>query len=68
MQGNLLGLEVSGNEAPGGTLFNLQEIGPDVITGGSFGPEGGLAVTAVLLLSTAIVVILAQRQHRQKSV
>ncbi len=60
-QGNLLGLEVSGNPAPGGTLFNLQETGPDFITGGSFGPEGGLAVTAVLLLACAVVLLLARR-------
>lgn len=60
-QGNLLGLEVSGNPAPGGTLFNLQETGPDFITGGAFGPEGGLAVTAVLLFSCAVVLLLAQR-------
>lgn len=64
-QGNLLGLEVSGNPAPGGTLFDLQEIGPDIITGGAFGPEGGLAVTAVLLLSCAVV-LLAQRRQPQK--
>jgi membrane protease YdiL (CAAX protease family) len=61
IQGNLLGFEVSGNVAPGGTLFNLREIGPDMITGGSFGPEGGLAVTVVLLLGIAIVVLLSQR-------
>lgn len=62
MQGNLLGLEVSGSPAPGGTLFNLQEVGPDAITGGAFGPEGGLAVTAVLLASIAVVLVLARRR------
>lgn len=62
MQGNLLGFEVSGSLAPGGTLFNLQEVGPDAITGGAFGPEGGLAVTAVLLASIAVVLALARRR------
>ena len=61
-QGNLLGLEVSGNQAPGGTLFNLQETGPDLITGGAFGPEGGLAVTAVLLLSCVVILWLSYRK------
>ncbi|MCB0196272.1 MAG: CPBP family intramembrane metalloprotease [Anaerolineae bacterium] len=61
-QGNLFGFEVSGQPAPGGTLFNLMEVGPDVVTGGPFGPEGGLSVTIVLLLSCAIVWILSQRQ------
>lgn len=54
-QGNLYGFEVSGLPPAGGTLFNLMEVGPDVITGGSFGPEGGLAVTVVLLASCLLV-------------
>lgn len=54
-QGNLFGLEVSGQPAAGGTLFNLMEAGPDAITGGPFGPEGGLAVTFVLLVSSAVI-------------
>lgn len=53
-QGNLFGFEVSGTEA-GVTLLNLMEVGPDTITGGPFGPEGGLAVTVVLLVSCLLV-------------
>ncbi|MCG3206691.1 MAG: hypothetical protein FOGNACKC_00290 [Anaerolineae bacterium] len=62
MQGNVLGLEVSGNVAPGGTLLDLKEIGPDVITGGGFGPEGGLAVSAVLLAGIAVLLVLGWRE------
>lgn len=61
-QGNLFGLEVSGQPAPGGTLFNLREVGPDVVTGGPFGPEGGLAVTTVLLVSCGLVWWANRRQ------
>jgi len=61
-QGNLFGFEVSGMASPGGTLFNLRETGPDVITGGSFGPEGGLAVTAVLVISCLVVWLMARRR------
>lgn len=61
-QGNLFGFEVSGGPAPGGTLFNLMEVGPDVITGGPFGPEGGLSVTIVLLAACATVWIVSQRR------
>jgi membrane protease YdiL (CAAX protease family) len=60
-QGNLFGFEVSGGPAPGGALFDLMEIGPDVITGGPFGPEGGLAVTAVLVTSCVVVWVLSKR-------
>jgi hypothetical protein len=63
-QGNLFGFEVSGQAAAGGTLFNFMEIGPDVITGGPFGPEGGLAVTIVLIISCALVWWLAPTHQR----
>ncbi len=50
-QGNLFGLEVSGMaDIAAHPLFDLTESGPDWITGGPFGPEGGVAVTAVLLV------------------
>lgn len=54
-QGNLFGLQVSGSDLGGGMLFDLMETGPDWFTGGAFGPEGGLAVTAVLLVGMAII-------------
>lgn len=61
-QGNLFGFEVSGGATSGGTLFNLMETGPDLITGGSFGPEGGLSVTIVLLVSCGAVWWASRRQ------
>ncbi len=64
-QGNLLGFEVSGQAAVGGTLFNLMETGPDIITGGDFGPEGGLSVTVILLVSCVVVVWLASQRRRE---
>ncbi|WP_299756865.1 type II CAAX endopeptidase family protein [uncultured Chloroflexus sp.] len=56
-QGNLFGLAVSGQETGVGTLFDLMETGPDWFTGGAFGPEGGLAVTIVLVLGSALMVV-----------
>jgi membrane protease YdiL (CAAX protease family) len=61
-QGNLFGFEVSGGYASGVTVFNLMEVGPDLVTGGAFGPEGGLAVTAVLLVSCGVVWVLGGRR------
>lgn len=65
-QGNLFGFEVSGGVVPGGTLFDLMEVGPDVITGGSFGPEGGLSVTVVLITGCVIVWLLSRRYKVDK--
>jgi len=61
-QGNLYGFEVSGALPAGGALFNLMETGPDAITGGSFGPEGGLAVTLLLLVSCGLVWVAGRRK------
>ncbi|MBK8821762.1 MAG: CPBP family intramembrane metalloprotease [Anaerolineales bacterium] len=54
VQGNFFGFEVSGTNAGGGTLLNLKETGADWLTGGAFGPEGGLAVTIVLFIAIAV--------------
>ena len=61
-QGNLFGFEVSGQPAAGGTLFDSMEVGPDLITGGPFGLEGGLAVSGVLLVSCGLVWWVSQRR------
>ena len=63
-QGNLFGFEVSGSAVPGGILVDLMETGPDEITGGPFGPEGGLAVTAVLLLGSLLLLVLPRKVMR----
>jgi len=61
-QGNVYGFEVSGGEVNTATLFNLQEVGPDWLTGGAFGPEGGLAVTLVLGVSCVLVWVAHRRR------
>lgn len=55
IQGNIFGFEVSGSSFGGGSLLNLMESGPDWFTGGPFGPEGGLAVTILLLIGMAFI-------------
>ena len=67
-QGNLFGFEVSGMPPAGGMLFNLIEVGPDVVTGGPFGPEGGLAVTIILIASTGAVWLVAERRNEKSKI
>lgn len=62
VQGNFLGFEVSGMKAEGGTLINLIETGKDWLTGGAFGPEGGLAVTIVLLIGMAVILFWKEKK------
>lgn len=60
-QGNLFGFAVSGLEIKSGILIDLHETGPDNLTGGVFGPEGGLVVTGVLLVGILAVGWYARR-------
>ena len=55
--GHVFGFEVSGGSFGGPTsiLFDLMETGPDWITGGSFGLEGGVVVTALLILGLSLI-------------
>ena len=51
--GSVLGFPVSGMVH--GSVFVSVEHGSDLITGGTFGPEGGIMVTIVLLAGTALL-------------
>jgi membrane protease YdiL (CAAX protease family) len=50
-QGNILGIEVSGTTQT--SLIDTVFTGPDWLTGGAFGAEGGVAVTVVSLICLA---------------
>lgn len=63
-QGNLFGMEVSGIPSRLDAIFELKETGPDWLTGGAFGPEGGIIVTLVLLAGIAILWLA--KPHRQE--
>lgn len=61
-QGNLYGFSVSGIEIFDDTFFDLVEDGPDWLTGGLFGPEGGLVVTLILITSMLLVWFTKQKK------
>ncbi len=63
VQGNIFGFEVSGGAFGGSTIMSLQEAGPDWFTGGKFGPEGGLAVTIVLITACVWLIIASARKR-----
>jgi membrane protease YdiL (CAAX protease family) len=53
-QGIVFGFPVSGI-APGTALFSLQQAGPDLWTGGGFGPEAGLVGLLAIILGTLLI-------------
>ena len=63
VQGNLFGMRVSGLESSSLSLFNFISTGPDWLTGGDFGPEGGIAVTLVYLAAIGTLILF----HRYRS-
>ena len=65
-QGNLFGLEVSGNPQAA-TIFSsgYTKLSKDYMTGGKFGPEGGLCVTIVIVI--AFIVLFATRKKKSGS-
>ena len=68
-QGNIYGLKVSGNEAANSIIKTVYSSNySPIITGGDFGPEGGLAVTAVTAVCLVIVtVLLAIKSSKRKT-
>lgn len=61
-QGNIFGLQVSGINGLDSFLdFDVKE-GKDILSGGSFGPEGGLCVTIVLAISIIITVFFMKNK------
>lgn len=55
-QGYILGFQVSGNEVNG--IYQLQNSINSYINGGTFGPEGGIVVTLILIITFFIVGVL----------
>lgn len=50
----IVGMPVSGIDF-GETLLHTNSITPSIVTGGSFGPEGGLVATIALVAGTAVL-------------
>ena len=56
-QGAVFGFPVSGTSALAGSLISIRQLGPYLLTGGKFGPEGGLLGALVSLLGIAIILL-----------
>ena len=56
-QGNIFGFPVSGVEPIGATFLSTKQSGPDLWTGGAFGPEAGLMVPAAVLVGISLIAL-----------
>lgn len=56
-QVRLFGLSVSGHDIAGGALLDLKTVGNQYLSGGDFGPEGGLYTTLVFTAGIAVVIM-----------
>jgi membrane protease YdiL (CAAX protease family) len=54
-QGNVFGFPVSGTNTLFATFLKAKQSGPDLWTGGKFGPEGGLIGTAAILIGIGLI-------------
>ena len=62
-QGNLFGLEVSGNpQAASIFASGYTKMSTDLMTGGAFGPEGGLCVTIVIAIAFIIFCLTRKKE------
>lgn len=64
LQGPVLGYEVSGMDS-GETLLTLRLTGSDLLTGGSFGFEGSLLCTVLLVVGTLAIIGYYERRGRK---
>jgi hypothetical protein len=56
-QGNVFGFPVSGGGNDIVSLIQIQQAGPDLWTGGAFGPEAGLLGLGAMILGSGLIVL-----------
>ena len=67
-QNAVYGLPVSGFGFFGATLLSTEQGGPDLWTGGSFGPEGGLIGPAAMLLGVLLIALWVRLRTGEVSI
>jgi uncharacterized protein len=61
--GNIFGFPVSGIDFRGATFVAIEQQGPELWTGGAFGPEGGLLGVAAILLGGLLTVLWVRQRY-----
>jgi membrane protease YdiL (CAAX protease family) len=66
-QGNVFGFPVSGGDTFAATIFKIQQSGPEIWTGGEFGPEGGLLGTMIQFIGLALILFYHKTRYNRTS-
>ena len=67
LQGNVFGIAVSGTEAQNSTVLTATlDSSKSLINGGTFGAEGGIATTVVLVITNVIILLWIFRSTTKK--
>ncbi len=61
-QGNVFGFPVSGLDLVGATFLSTRQTGPDLLTGGPFGPEAGLLAPAAMAVGIGLIALRVRRR------
>jgi len=59
-QGNVFGFPVSGSRS-GASLISIQQAGPELLTGGAFGPEAGLVGIFAILMGVLLTILYVRK-------
>lgn len=62
MQGNILGISVSGTDPVGGSLLKFAPKGNELLSGGIFGVEGSIVCTLVFLLASIYLIKIIKEE------
>ena len=61
-QGNVFGFPVSGLDLVGATFLSTRQTGPDLLTGGPFGPEAGLLTSVATAVGVGLIALRVRRR------
>jgi hypothetical protein len=64
-QGNVFGFPVSGSRISEASLLVIRQRGPDLFTGGAFGPEAGIIGIGALVLGCLLILWWVRRRRRR---